>query len=63
MPVTNPPDTIATPGELVVHTPPLTASVIRVVLPTHSSAVEGDIGKGVTSTVTILVAEQPAPLV
>ena len=62
-PVTTPPATVATPVELLLHTPPPTASVKVTVLPVQTDAEDGDTPAGVVFTVMIFVAEHPAAVV
>lgn len=59
-PVTSPADTLATAPLVLLHIPPPTVSVNATVLPVHTVALVGDKAAGVVSTVTDLVAEQPA---
>ena len=50
-------------AELLVHTPPLVASVSTVVAPWHTIADEGDIAAGPLFTVTACIAAQLKELV
>ena len=64
MPVTRPlaEPTVATNGVLLIHVPPLTASVNKVVPSTQITAVP-DMAEGPVVTVTDLVAAQPELIV
>ena len=53
-PVTTPPTTLATPGLLLLHVPPVVLSVKVVVAPTHTESVPNIIA-AVRFTVTVVV--------
>jgi hypothetical protein len=52
--------TVATDGLLLVHVPPVTVFISIAAEPTQTVDEAGEIAAGVISTVTSLVAEQPA---
>ncbi len=60
IPVTTPlPDTLATPGDPLLHVPPVIEFVSVTVVPVHTIAPEGVIAEGLAPTVMVFVTEHP----